>query len=178
MTFKYYSTKPPLCVCYLCSGMTSFVKKWLMERTSFWRFHPDSTMPLFIPRPMQNKCSTCCHRIITETDTVLCSYGAYFMMLKWSLFYIAQLEPILCLWHYDIFMDFYYSKDTFMDVTIYIDTIWYFYDMLWYKNISMAYAIALNYCILYVLKLVNDTVPTWTIWAKSVLCVLRTQGEC
>jgi len=115
-------------------GMTSFVKKWLMERTSFWRFHSDSTLPLFIPRPLQNMCSTCCHRIITEIDTVWCSYGAYFMMLKWSLFYIAQLEPILCLWYYDISMDCYNSKDTLMDVTIYIDTIWYFYDMLYYKR--------------------------------------------
>ena len=31
------------------------------------------------------------------------------------------------------------------------------------KDNLMAYAIALNYCILYVLKLVKDTVPTWTI---------------
>ena len=31
------------------------------------------------------------------------------------------------------------------------------------KDNLMAYAIALYYCMLYVLKLVNDTVPTWTI---------------
>jgi hypothetical protein len=73
------------------SGMTSFVTKWLMERTSFWRFHPDPILPISIPRPMQNKCSTWCHRIITEIDTVWCSYGAY-------LLYDAQLKPMLYLW--------------------------------------------------------------------------------
>ena len=31
------------------------------------------------------------------------------------------------------------------------------------KDISMAYSIALNYCMLYVVKLMNYTVPTWTI---------------
>ena len=102
--------------------------------------------------------------------TSWCSNGAYSTLLNWSLYYAYDImifpwtsiiQKIL-LWmllfiliQYDISMICYDTKDNLM-----------------------AYAIALNYCILYVLKLVNDTVPTWTIWAKSVSCVLRTQGEC
>jgi hypothetical protein len=40
-------------------------------------------------------------------------------MLNWSLYYAYAIK----IWYYDISMDYYYSKDTFMDVTIYIDTL-------------------------------------------------------
>jgi len=100
---------------------------WLyLWRSGCWNGHhfEDSIQIQLCRYSYQGRHKTC-HRVISEFDTVWCSYGAYFMMLKWSLFYIAQLEPILCLWYYDISMVYYYSKDTFMDVTIYTDTACY-----------------------------------------------------
>ena len=81
-------------------------------------------------------CSTSCHRVSSlrlilsdahMEQTLWCSNGAYFTMLNWSLYYAYAIK----IWYYDISMDYYYSKDTFMDVTIYTDTVCYMSWNLW-----------------------------------------------